>query len=62
MDTYKKGDYIAVMTNQPNIHFLEMFGHGLSIDNVKPSKYVGKIMNVHYCPRKSVNNLENDIL
>ena len=36
MDTYKKGEYIAVMTNQPSIHFLEMFGHGLS----------GKIMNV----------------
>ena len=46
MDTYKKGEYIAVMTNQPNMHFLEMFGHGLSTDNVKPSKYVGKIMNV----------------
>ena len=46
MDTYKKGEYIAVMTNQPSIHFLEMFGHGLSTDNVKPSKYVGKIMNV----------------
>ena len=37
MEKYKKGDYIAVMTNQPDIHFLEMFGHGLSTDNVEPS-------------------------
>ena len=24
MEKYKKGDYIAVMTNQPDIHFIEM--------------------------------------
>lgn len=46
MEKYKKGDYIAVMTNQPDIHFLEMFGHGLSTDNVEPSEYVAKIKNV----------------
>ena len=46
MEKYKKGDYIAVMTNQPDIHFIEMFGHGLSTDNVEPSEYVAKIRNV----------------
>ena len=46
MEKYKKGDYIAVMTNQPDIHFMEMFGHGLSIDDVEPSEYVAKIKSV----------------
>ena len=46
MEKYKKGDYIAVMTNQPDIHYLEMFGHGLNIDNVEPSEYVAKIKSV----------------
>ena len=46
MDTYKKGDYIAVMTNQPDIHFIEMFGHGLSTDDIEPSEYVAKIRSV----------------
>jgi hypothetical protein len=46
MATYKKGDYIAVMTNQPDVHFIEMFGHGVSTDNVEPSEYVAKIRNV----------------
>ena len=46
MEKYKKDDYIAVMTNQPDIHFMEMFGHGLSIDDVEPSEYVAKIKSV----------------
>lgn len=46
MEKYKKGDYIAVMTNQPDIHVLEMFGHGLSSDEVEPSEYVAKIRSV----------------
>lgn len=46
MKNYKKGDYIAVMTNQPDIHLIEMFGHGLSTDNIEPSEYVAKIRNV----------------
>ena len=46
MNTYKKGDYIAVMTNQPDIHFIEMFGHGLSTDDIEPSEYVAKIRSV----------------
>ena len=46
MEKYKKGDYIAVMTNQPDIHFIEMFGHGLSIDDVEPSEYFAKIRNI----------------
>ena len=46
MKKYKKGDYIAVMTNQPDIHFIEMFGHGLSTDDVEPSEYVAKIRSV----------------
>ena len=46
MEKYKKGDYIAVMTNQPDIHLIEMFGHGLSTDNIEPSEYVAKIKSV----------------
>lgn len=46
MEKFKKGDYIAVMTNQPDIHFMEMFGHGLGIDNIEPSEYVAKIKSV----------------
>ena len=46
MKKYKKGDYIAVMTNQPDIHFIEMFGHGLSTDDFEPSEYVAKIRSV----------------
>lgn len=45
MKKYKKGDYIVVMTNQPDIHFIEMFGHGLSTDDVEPSEYVAIKMN-----------------
>ena len=46
MEKYKKGDYITVKTNQPDIHFIEMFGHGLSTENIEPSEYVAKIRNV----------------
>jgi hypothetical protein len=46
MNNYKKGDYITVMTNQPDAHFMEMFGHGMEVDNIEPSEYVGKIKSV----------------
>ena len=46
MEKYKKGDYIAVKTNQPDVHYIEMFGHGLSTDKVEPSEYVAKIRSV----------------
>ena len=46
MASYKKGDYIAVKTNQPDIHFMEMFGHEISTDDIEPSEYVAKIRSV----------------
>lgn len=46
MNNYKKGDYIAVMTNQPDAHFMGMFGRGMEVDNIEPSEYVGKIKSV----------------
>ena len=46
MEKYKKGDYIAVMTNQPDLHFMEMVGYGLSTDDIEPSEYVAKIRSV----------------
>lgn len=46
METYKKGDYIAINTSQPTVHFIEMFGHGLDIDNVEPEEYIAIIKSV----------------
>ena len=42
---YRKGEYIEVKTNQPDIHIIEMFGDGMSTD-VEPSEYIGKIKSV----------------
>lgn len=44
--TYKKGDYIRVMTNQPEIHFGWIFDCGMSSEGVEPSEYTAKIKSV----------------
>lgn len=46
METYKKGDYLAIRTNQPAIGFIERFGHGLSTDNVEPEDYIARVKEV----------------
>ena len=46
METYKKGDYIAIITNEPMVHFIEMFGDGLDTDDVEEQKYIARIKNV----------------
>lgn len=46
METYKKGDYLAIRTNQPVIGFIERFGHGLSTDNVEPEDYIARVKEV----------------
>lgn len=43
---YKKGDYISVMTNQPEVHFSWMVDCGMKSEDVKPSEYVAKIKSV----------------
>ena len=46
METYKKGDYIAITTNEPMVHFIEMFGDGLDTDDVEMEEYIARIKNV----------------
>ena len=46
METYKKGDYIAVLTNEPMVHFIEMFGDGIDTDDVEEQEYIARIKNV----------------
>jgi hypothetical protein len=43
---YKKGDFVAVMTNQPEVHFSWMVDCGMKSEDVKPSEYVAKIKSV----------------
>ncbi len=43
---YIKGDYIAVLTNQPQVHFSWMVNCGLKSEEVAPSEYVAKIKSV----------------
>lgn len=45
MEAYKKGDYIAIITNEPMVHFIEMFGDGLDTD-VEEQEYIARIKNV----------------
>ena len=46
MEEYKKGDYIAVKTNQPDIHASWMVNSGLTSEDIEPSEYVAKIKSV----------------
>lgn len=46
MEKYKKGDYIVVKTNQPDVHFNWMWNSGLVNEDIAPSEYVAKIRSV----------------
>jgi len=43
---YNKGDFVAVMTNQPEVHFSWMVDCGMESEDVKPSEYIAKIKSV----------------
>lgn len=49
METFKKGDYIAIRTNQPAVGFIERFGYGLSTDNIEPDDYIAHVKDVIDC-------------
>ena len=44
--TYKKGDYIAVITNQPEMHFRWIVDSILSGEEIEPEEYTAKIKSV----------------
>jgi hypothetical protein len=44
--TYKKGDYIKVMTNQPELHISMVVNSRLSCEDVKPSEYTARVMSI----------------
>ena len=47
MNKYSKGDYIRIMTNQPELHFNEMFGHNdLKESDFRKTEYVAFIKSV----------------
>ena len=46
MEKHKKGDFIVVKTNQPDIHASWMVNSGLTSENIEPSEYVAKIKSV----------------
>ena len=46
MEKYKKGDYIVVKTNQPDVHFNWMWNCGLMNEDIEPSEYIAKVRSV----------------
>ena len=47
MEKYKKNDVIRFMTNGPQVHAMEMFGHcEFTPDEIKKEEYVGRIKSV----------------
>ena len=44
--TYKKGDYIVVKTNQPDVHASWMVNSGLTSEDIEASEYTAKIKSV----------------
>ncbi len=46
MEKYKKGGYIAVMTNQPDVHASWMVNSGLTSEDIEPSEYSAKVKSV----------------
>ena len=46
MEKYKKGDYIAVKTNQPDVHASWMVNSGMTSEDIEPSEYIAKVKSV----------------
>lgn len=47
---YKKGDIVSFWSNEPDIHLLVMFGPEFDPQDVKPTKHIGVVTNVHEIP------------
>ena len=44
---YKKNDIVRIITNQPGVHVLEMFGHcEFNPDEIAPEEYIGRVKSV----------------
>ena len=46
MAVYKKGDYLAIRTNQPAVGFIERFGHGLRTDHIEADDYIARVKDI----------------
>ena len=46
MNTYKKGEYISVLTNQPQVYFSRVANSGLKPSDIEPEEYVAKVKSV----------------
>ncbi len=44
---YKKNDIVKIITNQPGVHLMEMFGHcEFNPDEIEPSEYIARVKSV----------------
>ena len=44
---YKKNDIIKIITNQPRVHLMEMFGHcKFNPDEIEPKEYIARVKSV----------------
>lgn len=44
---YKKNDIVKIITNQPGVHLMEMFGHcKFNPDEIEPSEYIARVKSV----------------
>ena len=44
---YKKNDIVKIITNQPDVHLMEMFGHcEFKSEEIKPREYIARIKSV----------------
>ena len=44
---YKKNDIVRIITNQPGVHLMEMFGHcEFNPEEIEPSEYIARVKSV----------------
>ena len=44
---YKKNDIVKIITNQPGVHVMEMFGHcEFNPEEIEPSEYIARVKSV----------------
>ena len=44
---YKKNDIVKIITNQPGVHVMEMFGHcEFNPDEIEPREYIASVKSV----------------
>jgi len=45
--TYKKNDIVRIITNQPDVHLMEMFGHcDFKPEEITPKEYIARVKSV----------------